>query len=94
MRLHHTAWNRYGDVVSRSGDWFTVRFDGDKGVHCYEVDSPYIKLIEQDREGTGDTLVTNYSEIDEDAATFTATHTKEELDLAQKLWLEKPNKHI
>ena len=32
--------------------------------------------------------------IDEDAATFTATHTKKEVDLAQKLWLEKPNKHM
>lgn len=48
MRLHHTAWDRYGDVVNRSGDWVTVRFDGDKSVHCYEVDAPYIKLIEQD----------------------------------------------
>ena len=65
MRLHHTVWGRYGDVVNRSGDWVTVRFDGDKGVHCYEVDAPYIKLIKQDREGTGDTLVTNYDEIAE-----------------------------
>ena len=52
MRLHHTAWDRYGDVVYKSGDWVTVRFDGDKGVNCYEVDAPYIKLIEQEKEGT------------------------------------------
>ena len=34
------------------------------------------------------------NQIGEDAATFTATHTKAEVDLAQKLWLEKPNKHM
>jgi hypothetical protein len=65
MRLHHTVWGRYGDVVSRGGDWVTVRFDGDKGVNCYEVDAPYIKLIKQDRGGIGETLVTNYDEVQE-----------------------------
>jgi dynactin complex subunit len=32
--------------------------------------------------------------ISDDASTFTVTRTKEEVDLAKKLWLEKPNKHM
>jgi len=66
MRLWHTVLDKYGDVISTNNGWVTVRFDGDKGVNGYEVDAPYIKLIEQGKVGTmSDTLVTNYDEIAE-----------------------------
>ena len=47
MRLWHTVWDKYGDVISINNGWVTVRFDGDKGVNGYELDAPYIKLIGQ-----------------------------------------------
>jgi hypothetical protein len=50
MRLWHTVLDKYGDVISINNGWATVRFDGDKGVNGYEVDAPYIKLIEQGKE--------------------------------------------
>jgi hypothetical protein len=44
-RMYHSAWNKYGDVLSVNDKWVTCRFDGEKGSCCYEVDAPYIKML-------------------------------------------------
>lgn len=44
-KVYHSAWDKYGDVLSVNDKWVTCRFDGEKGSCCYEVDAPYIKML-------------------------------------------------
>jgi len=44
-RIYHSAWDKYGDILSVNDKWVTCRFDGEKGSCCYEVDAPYIKIF-------------------------------------------------
>mgnify|MGYP006969414618 CR=1 FL=1 len=44
-RICHTAWRKYGDVLGINNGWVTVRFDGEKGTRCYELDESYIKEV-------------------------------------------------
>lgn len=41
-RIYHAGLMKYADVLGIKHGWVTVRFDGDKGIGCYELDAPYI----------------------------------------------------
>jgi hypothetical protein len=41
-RIYHAGLMKYADVLSVKHGWVTVRFDGNYGVCCYELDAPYI----------------------------------------------------
>ena len=45
-RMYHSGWDKYGDIIHISDDWVTARLDGDKGSGCWEVDAPYIKILD------------------------------------------------
>ena len=41
-RIYHAGLMKYADVLGVKHGWVTVRFDGNYGVCCYELDAPYI----------------------------------------------------
>jgi hypothetical protein len=45
-RMYHSGWDKYGDIIQISDGWITARLDGDKGSGCWEVNAPYIKILD------------------------------------------------
>jgi hypothetical protein len=44
-RIYHRGWDKRGDIIAINGKWVTARLDGDKGVGCWELNSPFIKML-------------------------------------------------
>lgn len=42
-RIYHKAWRKFADVLNINNGWVTVRFDGERGTRCYELNAPYIR---------------------------------------------------
>jgi hypothetical protein len=47
IRVYHSGWDKYGDVILISGGWVTARLDGNKSTGCWEVKAPYIKILDE-----------------------------------------------
>jgi len=45
--VYHSGWEKFGDIIQISDGWVTARLDGDKGIGCWEVDAPYIKILDE-----------------------------------------------
>jgi len=46
-KMYHSGWEKFGDIIQISDGWVTARLDGDKGMGCWEVDAPYIKILDE-----------------------------------------------